>query len=136
MPISTEFVEEKSALEEVGKVHAKLDVLQAIIEKIATSQKEMNTVLNSWTPLKHKNEQESKELTKIFSQGQIESQLLRNSESALDALVAASNAPESPAAPGEVEKSNVIKDIRLGYFFNISICLENNFIKIILILLN
>jgi hypothetical protein len=112
MSLLTGFVQEKSALEELDKVQKQLAVLHALMENFIASEKEIKTILSSWTPLQPKNDQENKELLKIYSKGELETWLLHNYVQTLDALVLSSHAPQD----GCGENSNYIKDIRLGYF--------------------
>jgi hypothetical protein len=122
MSFKGEFIEEKSALEEVGNVLQKLIKLEASIEEIKASNEQILTSLNKLTS------QGQEEMVKIYTKGQIESELLLNSEASLDSFAASS------AVFTASEKINFIQDIRLASRYMIFYIMVNyllfNFLEV------
>ena len=122
MSFKGEFIEEKSALEEVGNVLQKLIKLEASIEEIKASNEQILTSLNELTS------QGQEEMVKIYTKGQIESELLLNSEASLDSFAASS------AVFTASEKINFIQDIRLASRYMIFYIMVNyllfNFLEV------
>ena len=101
MSFEGEFVQPKSALEEVGNVLERIITLEASIEEIKASN---SKILTSLDKMASKNQEEN---VKIYTKGQIESELLLNSTSSLDFFAASS------AISMASETINFIQDLRL-----------------------